>query len=118
MIKISYHILSIWFCKKFCIFKIDAADKQLKGTRQFLEEQANERELERDEFLKEIESLKLQMKEKDKEKTNYERFNKEVLNDFFFCTRYNSATFVVVTIGNNGKISMYSSKLIYTLSTL
>lgn len=90
----------------------------MKGTRQFLEEQANERELERDEFLKEIESLKLQMKEKDKEKTNYERFNKEVLNDSFFCIRYNSTAFVVVTIGNNGIISTYSSKLIYTFYTL
>lgn len=58
--------------------QIDAADKQLKATRQFLEDQAAEREQERDEFVKEIEKLKLQLREKDKDKTIFERVTKEV----------------------------------------
>lgn len=58
--------------------QIDAADKQLKATRQFLEDQAAEREQERDEFVKEIEKLKLQLREKDKDKAIFERVTKEV----------------------------------------
>ncbi|XP_055624894.1 A-kinase anchor protein 9 isoform X3 [Toxorhynchites rutilus septentrionalis] len=59
------------------VSKIEAADKQLKATRQFLEEQAAERELERDEFVKEIQRLKSQLREKDKDKVNFERVTKE-----------------------------------------
>ncbi|XP_055600528.1 pericentrin isoform X2 [Uranotaenia lowii] len=62
--------------------QIDAADKQLKMTRQFLDEQAVEREQERDEFVKEIEKLKVQLREKDKDKVNFERVTKE---DGFLC---------------------------------
>ncbi|XP_021706837.1 A-kinase anchor protein 9 isoform X3 [Aedes aegypti] len=58
--------------------QIDAADKQLKATRQFLEDQAAEREQERDEFVKEIEKLKIQLREKDKDKTNIDRVTKEL----------------------------------------
>lgn len=47
-------------------FQIDAADKQLKTTRKFLEDQATERELERDEFTKELEKYDFILKEKDK----------------------------------------------------
>jgi hypothetical protein len=42
--------------------------------------QAAERETERDEFVKEIEKLKLQLREKDKEKSTSERLVKEVSN--------------------------------------
>uniref|UniRef100_A0A182T422 Uncharacterized protein n=1 Tax=Anopheles maculatus TaxID=74869 RepID=A0A182T422_9DIPT len=59
--------------------QIEAADKQLKATRQFLEDQAAEREQERDEFVKEIERLKCAMREKEKDKVNYERASKEML---------------------------------------
>lgn len=62
--------------------QIEAADKQLKATRQFLEEQAAEREQERDEFVKEIERLKSQMRDKDKDKVIFERVTKEV-SDWF-----------------------------------
>lgn len=58
--------------------QIEAADKQLKATRQFLEEQAFEREQERDEFTKEIEKLHAQLREREKEKNSYERVSKEV----------------------------------------
>ncbi|XP_067648426.1 centrosome-associated protein CEP250 isoform X3 [Eurosta solidaginis] len=58
--------------------QIDAADKQLKATRQFLEEQAGEREQERDEFLREIERLKIQLREKEKERSTFENASKEV----------------------------------------
>ncbi|XP_053679197.1 pericentrin [Anopheles nili] len=57
--------------------QIEAADKQLKATRQFLEDQAAEREQERDEFVKEIERLKSTMREKEKDKVNFERATKE-----------------------------------------
>lgn len=62
----------------FSNLQIEAADKQLKATRQFLEDQAAEREQERDEFSKEIEKLRLIVKEKDKEKTAQDSLTKEV----------------------------------------
>uniref|UniRef100_A0A1A9WE87 Pericentrin/AKAP-450 centrosomal targeting domain-containing protein n=1 Tax=Glossina brevipalpis TaxID=37001 RepID=A0A1A9WE87_9MUSC len=58
--------------------QIDTADKQLKATRQFLEEQAAEREQERDEFLREIENLKGQLRDKEKERSNYVNASEEV----------------------------------------
>ncbi|XP_058985217.1 pericentrin isoform X3 [Musca domestica] len=58
--------------------QIDTADKQLKATRQFLEEQAIEREQERDEFLKEIENLKAQLRDKEKERSSYANASEEV----------------------------------------
>lgn len=58
--------------------QIEAADKQLKSTRQFLEEQAIEREHERDEFSKEIERLKGDLRDKDKGKSSHELLMKEV----------------------------------------
>ncbi|XP_058065530.1 A-kinase anchor protein 9 [Anopheles bellator] len=57
--------------------QIEAADKQLKATRQFLEDQAAEREQERDEFVKEIDRLRSVMREKEKDKVNFERATKE-----------------------------------------
>lgn len=61
-----------------CITQIDTADKQLKATRQFLEEQAAEREQEREEFIKEIEKLKLFIRDKEKERSSFENASKEV----------------------------------------
>ncbi|XP_053954603.1 pericentrin isoform X4 [Anastrepha ludens] len=58
--------------------QIDAADKQLKATRHFLEEQAAEREQERDEFQREIERLKAQLRDKEKERSTFENASKEV----------------------------------------
>ncbi|KFB46504.1 AGAP010655-PA-like protein [Anopheles sinensis] len=58
--------------------QIEAADKQLKATRQFLEDQAAEREQERDEFVKEIDRLKCTLREKEKDKVNFERASKEL----------------------------------------
>lgn len=63
------------------ILQILAADKQRKQDLKFLDEQAAERELERDEFTKEIEQLKSQLREKDKERHTYERIAKEVRFD-------------------------------------
>ncbi|XP_039965482.1 pericentrin isoform X3 [Bactrocera tryoni] len=57
--------------------QIDAADKQLKATRHFLEEQAAEREQERDEFQREIERLKAQLRDKEKERHVFENASKE-----------------------------------------
>lgn len=54
------------------------ADKQLKANRKFMEEQAAEREQERDEFSKELDKLRIVLKEKDKDKTSHENFEKEV----------------------------------------
>lgn len=64
------------------------ADKQLKANRKFMEEQAAERENERDEFSKELQKLKIFLKEKDKDKTSHENYEKEVIFlflDLQFC---------------------------------
>lgn len=58
--------------------QIDAADKQRKATLNFLDEQAAEREQERDDFTKEIERLNLQIRDKDKDRQMHERMTKEV----------------------------------------
>lgn len=50
----------------------------MKATRQFLEDQAVEREQERDEFSKEIEKLRVIVKDKDKEKAAQDSLAKEV----------------------------------------
>ncbi|KAH8364419.1 hypothetical protein KR084_006832 [Drosophila pseudotakahashii] len=57
--------------------QIDTADKQLKDTRRFLEDQAAEREQERDEFQREIERLKAQLREKEKEHSSYANASEE-----------------------------------------
>lgn len=56
----------------------------MKSTRQFLEEQAIEREQERDEFSREIERLKGELKDKDKGKSSHELLKKEVNIGFAF----------------------------------
>uniref|UniRef100_A0A0C9RCG3 AKAP9_2 protein n=1 Tax=Fopius arisanus TaxID=64838 RepID=A0A0C9RCG3_9HYME len=58
--------------------QIDAADKQLKSTRKFLEEQASEREIERDEAAKQIKSLHEQLKERERDKERDLRISSEV----------------------------------------
>ncbi|XP_055905923.1 A-kinase anchor protein 9 isoform X3 [Eupeodes corollae] len=63
--------------------QIDTADKQLKATRQFLEDQAAERELERDEFLREIEKLKTLIRDKEKERNSFENASKEKYKNIF-----------------------------------
>lgn len=50
----------------------------MKSTRQFLEEQATERELERDEFGREIERLKAELKDREKGKSSHDLLKKEV----------------------------------------
>ncbi|KAH8270273.1 hypothetical protein KR018_006450, partial [Drosophila ironensis] len=57
--------------------QIDTADKQLKDTRRFLEDQAAEREQERDEFQREIERLKAQLRDKEKEHNSYANASEE-----------------------------------------
>ena len=48
-------------------FKIDSLEQQIKGDKRFLEEQATERESEREEFNKRIEHLEEIIKRKEKE---------------------------------------------------
>lgn len=64
--------------KNICVIQIDAADKQKKATLKFLEEQATEREQERDDFTKEIEKLKTQLRDKEKDCNSYIRVINEV----------------------------------------
>lgn len=66
------------------IFQIEAADKKYKTTHEFLEEQANERELERDEAQKKILQLNELLKERDKEKVSREMMSSEVCVVFFY----------------------------------
>lgn len=54
----------------------------MKSTRKFLEDQAAEREHERDEFTQEIEKLRSQLRDRDKEKTVNDRREKEVREGF------------------------------------
>lgn len=58
--------------------QIEAADKQLKSTRQFLEEQAIEREHERDEFSREIERLKAELRDREKGKSSHDILKREI----------------------------------------
>lgn len=62
----------------------------MRATRLFLEEQAAEREQERDDFLREISKLQEQIHERDHDRSERERLTKEVslsffLNDFGGC---------------------------------
>nr|CAI5846451.1 unnamed protein product [Callosobruchus analis] len=60
------------------ILQIEVADKKYKTTQKFLEDQAIEREQERDEAQKKIEALVEQLKERERDKMNYERVTAEV----------------------------------------
>ncbi|XP_043495852.1 A-kinase anchor protein 9-like isoform X7 [Polistes fuscatus] len=65
------------YIHRVCCGKIEAADKQLKATRTFLEEQAAEREAERDESVKQINYLQEQLKEREREKERDQRITSE-----------------------------------------
>lgn len=58
--------------------QVAAADKQLRSTRQFLEEQAYEREAERDEAAIKIKLLQEQLKERERDKERDLRISSEV----------------------------------------
>ncbi|XP_072396058.1 uncharacterized protein Plp isoform X2 [Diabrotica undecimpunctata] len=58
--------------------QIEAADKKYRTTNKFLEEQAMEREQERDEAQKKIDALLIQLKERDKNKVNSEIVASEI----------------------------------------
>ncbi|XP_076757518.1 uncharacterized protein LOC143427349 isoform X6 [Xylocopa sonorina] len=58
--------------------QIEAADKQLKATRKFLDEQASEREAERDEAAKQIKFMQEQLREREREKERDQRITSEV----------------------------------------
>lgn len=60
------------------------ADKQLRATHLFLEEQAAEREQERDDFLQEIAKLQDQVREQDHERIERDRLEKEVSFSFLW----------------------------------
>ncbi|XP_047352816.1 A-kinase anchor protein 9-like isoform X2 [Vespa velutina] len=65
------------YIHRVCCGKIEAADKQLKATRTFLEEQAAEREAERDDSAKQINHLQEQLKEREREKERDQRITSE-----------------------------------------
>ncbi|XP_034190304.2 uncharacterized protein LOC117608800 isoform X2 [Osmia lignaria lignaria] len=65
------------YIHRVCCRKIDAADKQLKATRRFLDEQASEREAERDEAARQIHLLQEQLKEREREKERDLRISSE-----------------------------------------
>ncbi|XP_067211849.1 golgin subfamily A member 4-like isoform X3 [Linepithema humile] len=65
------------YIHRVCCKKIEAADKQLRATRRFLDEQASEREMERDEAAKQIHFLQEQLKEREREKERDMRINSE-----------------------------------------
>ena len=54
-------------CDAQFLFKIDSLEQQIKGDKRFLEEQATEREGEREEFTRRIEHLEEVIKRKEKE---------------------------------------------------
>ncbi|XP_074102982.1 uncharacterized protein LOC141530035 isoform X5 [Cotesia typhae] len=58
--------------------QIEAADKQLRSTRKFLEEQASEREIERDDAARQIQALQEYLKEREREKERDLRISSEV----------------------------------------
>ncbi|XP_044599405.1 centromere-associated protein E-like isoform X3 [Cotesia glomerata] len=57
--------------------QIEAADKQLRSTRKFLEEQASEREIERDDAARQIQALQEHLKEREREKERDLRISSE-----------------------------------------
>nr|XP_034309966.1 A-kinase anchor protein 9 isoform X20 [Crassostrea gigas] len=67
--------------------QLDSVEKQLKSNRQFIEsmnltsdEQANEREQERDEFVREVEKLKKSLSDQEKKQAAENRLQREVEN--------------------------------------
>jgi hypothetical protein len=72
---------------KLSKIQIEAADKQLKATRKFLEDQASEREQERDEYSKELDKLRDLVKEKQKDISSQDKQN-EVNNLIYSSLNY------------------------------
>nr|CAH7720562.1 unnamed protein product [Callosobruchus chinensis] len=60
------------------MLQIEVADKKYRTTQKFLEDQAIERELERDEAQKKIEALLEQLRERERDKMNHERVTAEM----------------------------------------
>lgn len=60
------------------LIQIDVAHKKYKQTCKFLEEQAVEREMERDESQKQISELRDQLKNTDRDLANFANMNEEV----------------------------------------
>ncbi|KAL0275248.1 UNVERIFIED_CONTAM: hypothetical protein PYX00_003164 [Menopon gallinae] len=58
--------------------QVAAADKQLRATRKFLEEQAAEREVERDDYTNEIKRLTEVLRVRERDKSLQDRMNEEV----------------------------------------
>ncbi|KAF4532760.1 hypothetical protein B566_EDAN003540, partial [Ephemera danica] len=58
--------------------QLEAADKQLRSTRGFLDEQAAERETERDEFGREVQRLQEALGARDRDRLESERLTKEI----------------------------------------
>lgn len=61
--------------------QIEAADKQLRSMRKFQEEQANERELERDEASKQVQMLQERLREREREKDRDYRITSAEVRD-------------------------------------
>ncbi|XP_011700437.1 PREDICTED: thyroid receptor-interacting protein 11-like isoform X2 [Wasmannia auropunctata] len=65
------------YIHRVCCKKVEAADKQLRATRRFLDEQASEREMERDEAAKQIHFLQEQLKDRERDKERDMRMTSE-----------------------------------------
>ncbi|XP_011059729.1 PREDICTED: A-kinase anchor protein 9-like isoform X7 [Acromyrmex echinatior] len=65
------------YIHRVCCKKIEAADKQLRAIRRFLDEQASEREMERDEAAKQIRFLQEQLKDRERDKERDMRITSE-----------------------------------------
>lgn len=103
------------------LLQIAAADKQLRSTRAFLEEQASEREQERDEFNKELSRLREQLRDRDKDWTTKERFATEVSTHV--CLYFSLITLLTVVFNHlytlsYGGIISYQSMLSTVVSTV
>lgn len=65
--------------------KLEVADRQLRSSRQFLEEQATERDLEIEELVRVNEKLKEELKEKEGIVLQHSGLQKEVKEKFLHC---------------------------------
>ncbi|XP_011334702.2 GRIP and coiled-coil domain-containing protein 2 isoform X2 [Ooceraea biroi] len=65
------------YIHRVCCKKIEAADKKLRATCRFLDDQASEREMEREEAAKQIRFLQEQLKEREREKERDMRISSE-----------------------------------------
>lgn len=57
---------------------MEVADKQIKSNKRFLEEQAMERDQERDEFVRELEQVKTILKERERDRISIENYERKV----------------------------------------